>query len=117
MKIVLLDHVALPLVDFEASVQYVKQEPADKLVGIQFHGPGAGLVAILGSSIVFPAEPNLPVLVAYQSVVGDGYPMSVPTEVTHNLLRVSKGRFLARSAANIFFHKGVIDTLLSHRRR
>jgi hypothetical protein len=46
----------------KSSWQNVKQEPADELVSVQFHGRGAGLVITLGSPIVFPAELDLPVL-------------------------------------------------------
>jgi hypothetical protein len=41
-------------------------------------------------SIVFPAEPDLPILEPDQAAVGDGHPMGVAAEIVEYLLRTAE---------------------------
>ena len=72
----------------EAWGKHMEQEAAQELLHRQGHQ--ALLVAVGGVS---PAEGNLAVLLADQTVIGDGHPVGVAAEITENMLRATKGWF------------------------
>jgi hypothetical protein len=65
--------------------QNVKQEAADELLGREFHGFVAVVVAVIP-----PLEPNFVVVEVKQAVVGDGDAMRILRNVAENLFRPGK---------------------------
>ena len=72
----------------EAWGKHMEQEAAQELLHRQGHQ--ALLVAVGGVS---PAEGNLVVLQADQTVIGDGHPVGVAAEIAENMQRATKGWF------------------------
>ena len=70
----------------EAAWQHVQQEAAHKLHCIQGHD--LFLVAVCR---ITPAKSNLTVFEAKKSTVGDGYAVSVMSQVLNDMLRAGKG--------------------------
>ena len=70
----------------EAAWQHMQQEAAHKLQSIQGHG--LFLVAVCR---ITPAKSNLTVFEAKKSTVGDGYAVSVMSQVLNDMLRAGKG--------------------------
>ncbi len=65
--------------------QDMHQEATDEFIGAERHHLG-----LVGPSIVFPAEPDPPIVESDQATVGDGYPMGVAAEIVEHLLRAAE---------------------------
>jgi len=74
----------------EASGQYVDEEPANELTGIQCHGLLAGTPFL---PVVLPPEGDPLLIKPDESVIGDGYPMGITGQVRQYRFRPGKGAF------------------------
>ena len=72
----------------KSSRQDMLQETTEKFVGRQRHG-----AQTIPRPIVAPLEPNLAMLNALNSIIGNGHSMGVTTKIFENRLWPSKGRF------------------------
>ncbi len=74
----------------EASGQYMNQEPANELIGIQCHDLVSGTSLL---AIVLPLEGDTVLIQGEQSAVGDSDPVGIAREVGQYRLRPGKGFF------------------------
>lgn len=72
----------------QALGQNVHQEPAQELIRGDRHD-----LLLAAVRIIFPAKRHSIILDGNQSMVGDGDPMCITTEVVQNMVGTTEGRF------------------------
>jgi hypothetical protein len=85
----------------EAAWQHMEQEAAHKLHRIQGHD-----LLLVAVCRITPAKSNLTVSEAQESTVGDGYAVSVMSQVWNDMLRAGKGLLDVDNPVFIFERPG-----------
>jgi len=70
-----------------AARQHMQQEAANELIGRKGHSS-----LLIAAGVVFPAKGDLAIFASEQAVVGNGYSMSVATQISQNLGWATEGR-------------------------
>ena len=68
--------------------QDMQQKTPDELVRVECHHPG-----LVGLPIVFPTEPDLPILKGKKAMIGDGDAMGIAAKIVEDLLRATERSF------------------------
>src|ERR1017187_9114604 len=88
----------------KAGRQSVLQESLDELLGGNRHH-----LLLLLVSVVFPLEGNLTILERQQTAIGNGYAMSVASQILQHLLRAAKGGLGINHPFGIFQRRQITD--------